>query len=206
MSPRTRIILIVACAAIALVFYLGYQAYRVYDYEFFEPKILTLESPSGAGWVHLVWEGIMMGRELHLLVSHSEAGEDARWIGCIDSDAIRGRDLYWSKDGMAVFASCDLPFMNFSPQEEKAVKLTHAYDFSQRQRYAPKLRGQWDPEPADSIARSEILGKLAEQHGGLVHVNKDCMVFSKTRDMSWSEWRTWRERLRVARERETRQQ
>lgn len=189
-----RIILVALCCILALMLYGGYRVYRFVDYEFYEARALSIPSPSGAGWIHLVWDGQLMGRELNLLVSSSTPGKDCRWIAAIASADMPGcKNLYWSRDGMVIFAD--------KVNSPKTVIYAHGYDFSQKKRYAPKELGESD---ADAITRSAVLEKLAQEHGGVIQLTPEDgeVRLLPMKQLSWSEWRQWRERLRTAKHRE----
>jgi len=98
-----------------------------------------------------------------------------------------------------ILATCHLP-------KAKSTMLTHAYDFLQKKRYAPKSDYGWDDDLADSAARNAALETLLQQHGGSVRVSPDggdvFSTFNTMRKLGWGEFRLWRERLRTARLRE----
>ena len=203
MTNKKRILLTIGFIIIAIVGVGAFRLYRVFDYEIESPYLATFVSPDGSKTAYLLGHSFLMGRTLTIMVSPAKSGDDIRWIGSVDAnDSLTFIELVWSSNSALAAARCYVGGYCKFPEGTKGQELfTHGFDFTTNERLVP-ARDMFDAAPDAWIERDRYLEQLFTQNGGQqtsVRIDKLNMHMRK---LKWFEWRTWRNRLRKAEERE----
>ena len=205
-STLLGVLLVLAIVFIAAIAWCAFRVYRFIDYEWEGPHLARFSSPDGTKAAYIVSHGALMGHELTLLISPSDSHDEIRWIGSVSSDdTVRFLDLIWSKDSTLVAARCYVYGYHQLPQDTKDQDrnlLTHGYDFDSSSRFVPE-NDVLDATPTAWIDRHAHLQQLFAQRGGQVTSVSQSELYGHLKKMTWPEWRLWRDRLKAAREHES---